>query len=37
VPTGMAGGNVSVSFATDNPAKARELLGAAEPTGIGVG
>ena len=37
VPTGMAGGNVSVSFATDNPAKARELLGAAEPAGIGVG
>jgi hypothetical protein len=37
VPTGMAGGNVSISFATDNPAKARELLGAAEPTGIGVG
>jgi hypothetical protein len=37
VPTGMAGGHVSVSFATDNPAKARELLGAAEPTGIGVG
>jgi hypothetical protein len=37
VPTGMAGGNVSISFATDNPAKARELVGAAEPTGIGVG
>jgi hypothetical protein len=37
VPTGMAGGNLSISFATDNPAKARELLGAAEPTGIGVG
>ncbi len=37
LPTGMGGGNVSVSFATDQPAKARELLGAAEPTGIGVG
>ncbi len=37
LPTGMGGGNVSVSFATDQPAKARELLGAAEATGIGVG
>ena len=37
VPTGMGGGTVSVSFATDQPSKARELLGAAEPTGIGVG
>ena len=27
LPTGMSGGNVSVSFATDNPAKAREILG----------
>jgi len=37
LPTGMAGGNVSVSFATDNAAKAREILGVSEPTGIGVG
>jgi len=37
LPTGMAGGNVSVSFATDQPAKAREILGASAPTGIGVG
>jgi hypothetical protein len=37
LPTGMAGNNVTVSFATDQPAKARELLGAAEPAGIGVG
>jgi len=37
LPTGMAGGNVSVSFATDKPAKAREILGVSEPAGIGVG
>jgi hypothetical protein len=37
LPTGMAGGNVSVSFATDQPAKAREILGVSEPAGIGVG
>jgi hypothetical protein len=37
LPTGMSGENVSIAFATDNPAKARELLGAAAPTGIGVG
>ncbi len=37
MPTGMAGEKVTVSFATDNPAKAREILGASEPTGIGVG
>jgi hypothetical protein len=37
LPTGMSGDNVSIAFATDQPAKARELLGAAQPTGIGVG
>jgi hypothetical protein len=37
MPTGMTGDKVTVSFATDNPAKAREILGAAQPTGIGVG
>ena len=37
LPTGMSGENVSIAFATDQPAKARELLGAAQPTGIGVG
>ena len=37
IPTGMAGSNVSISFATDNPAKAREILGVGEPAGIGVG
>lgn len=37
MPTGMAGEKVTVSFATDNPAKAREILGASVPAGIGVG
>jgi hypothetical protein len=27
LPTGMAGGKVSVAFATDNPAKARQVIG----------
>ena len=37
LPTGMAGNKVTVSFATDNPAKAREILGASMPAGVGVG
>ena len=37
MPTGMAGDKITVSFATDNPAKAREILGASAPAGIGVG
>ena len=37
LPTGMAENKVTVSFATDQPAKARQLLGASERTGIGVG
>ncbi|HTK44956.1 MAG TPA: ACT domain-containing protein [Patescibacteria group bacterium] len=38
MPTGMAAADkVMVSFATDNPTKAREILGASAPTGIGVG
>jgi hypothetical protein len=37
MPTGMAGDKVTVSFATDNPAKAREILGASQPAGIGIG
>ena len=37
MPTGMTGNNVTISFATVQPSKARELLGATEPTGIGVG
>jgi len=27
LPTGMAGGNMHIAFATDNPAKAKEALG----------
>jgi hypothetical protein len=27
IPTGMAGGNMHISFATDNPSKAKEALG----------
>ena len=37
MPTGMAGDKVTDSFATDNPAKAREILGASAAAGIGVG
>lgn len=37
LPMGMSEGKVSIAFATDQPAKARELIGAAEPAGIGVG
>ena len=37
LPMGMAGDNVSVAFATDNPMKAREILGVGEAAGIGVG
>jgi hypothetical protein len=29
LPTGMAGGNVSVAFVTNNPSKAKEILAAA--------
>jgi hypothetical protein len=36
-PVGMSEGKVSIAFATDQPAKARELIGSAEPAGIGVG
>lgn len=28
MPTGMSGGNVTIAFATDNPTKAKEALGA---------
>jgi hypothetical protein len=33
-PTGMAGGNVHVAFATDNPAKAKEALGDLVGSGV---
>ena len=36
LPTAMSGGNVTLAFGTDQPAKARSALGAAEPVGIGV-
>lgn len=37
LPIGMADGKVGVAFATDQPAKAKEILGSAERIGIGVG
>jgi hypothetical protein len=37
LPMGMSQGKMSMAFATDQPAKARELIGSAEPAGIGVG
>jgi hypothetical protein len=37
MPVGMSEGKVSIAFATDQPAKARELIGSAEPAGIGIG
>jgi hypothetical protein len=37
MPVGMAGDKVSLAFATDQPAKAREILGSPERAGIGVG
>jgi hypothetical protein len=36
IPTGMSGGKVSLALATDQPAKARTILGATEPAGMGV-
>jgi hypothetical protein len=35
LPTAMSGGNVTLAFATDQPAKARGVLGATEPVGVG--
>jgi hypothetical protein len=37
LPIPMAEGKVGVAFATDNPARARELLGSGTRTGIEVG
>ncbi len=34
LPTAMAGGNVTLAFATDQPAKARSVLAAREPVGV---
>jgi hypothetical protein len=36
LPTAMSGGNVTLAFATDQPAKARTILGAAEPVSVGA-
>ena len=36
LPTAMSGGNVTLAFATDQPAKARSILGATEPVGVGA-
>lgn len=36
LPTAMSGGNVTLAFATDQPAKARNVLGAAEPVAVGA-
>lgn len=35
-PMGMSEGKVTLAFATDQPAKARTILGSATPAGIGV-
>ena len=32
--TGMSGGKVTVAFATDNPSKARTVIGTGEPVGV---
>jgi hypothetical protein len=37
MPVGMNAGKISLAFATDNPAKAREILGSTERAGVGVG
>lgn len=37
MPVGMSDNKVSIAFATDQPAKARELLGSSEPARVGVG
>jgi hypothetical protein len=37
VPMSMGGDNVSIAFATDQPAKAREILGVSEAAGMAVG
>jgi hypothetical protein len=34
LPTVMSGGNVTIAFATDQPARARSVLGSTDPVGI---
>jgi hypothetical protein len=36
LPTTMSGGKVTLAFATDQPAKARTILGSAEPVAVGA-
>jgi hypothetical protein len=36
LPTTMSGLNLTIAFATDNPSKARSVLGATEPVGMGA-
>lgn len=36
LPTTMSGGKVTLAFATDQPAKARSVLGATEPVAVGA-
>ena len=36
LPTTMSGGKVTVAFATDQPAKTRNILGSAEPVAVGA-
>jgi hypothetical protein len=36
LPTTMSGGKVTLAFATDQPAKARNVLGSAEPVAVGA-
>ena len=37
LPIGMSEGKVSLAFATDQPDKARGVLGVSEPAGMGIG
>ena len=36
LPVGMAEGKVSLAFATDQPERARSILGVSEPAGMGM-
>jgi predicted regulator of amino acid metabolism with ACT domain len=37
LPIGMADGKVGVAFATDQPARAREIFGSGSKAGVGIG
>jgi hypothetical protein len=34
MPTGMSGGKATLAFATDNPSKAKSIIGAGQPVGV---